>query len=117
MTESPNSSDFSEQHELDVKDVAKRLAVSVSTLNGWLKEDEKRAPGTRVFDFHRSRGRTRKWSEEGYAKLEFAINRESRSGVLAGWRTREKSRQLSPPDPDAEAALAEVLGTRRERIY
>jgi hypothetical protein len=102
---------------LEVKDVAARLGVVVSTLNGWLKEDEARDPSKRVFDFHRLRGRSRKWSEAGFQKLEMAIHRESENGVLAGGRTREKGRHESPPDPDAEAALATVLGTKHVRTY
>jgi hypothetical protein len=89
-------------------EVAARLGMAVSTLNGWLAVDENRQHA--LFDFHRWRGNKRVWSEEGFQKLEAAIDRESRRGVLAGRRTRSKAKPLSPPDPDAEAALAQVLG-------
>jgi hypothetical protein len=92
-------------------EVAARLGMAVSTLNGWLAVDENRQHA--LFDFHRWRGNKRVWSEEGFQKLEAAIDRESRRGVLAGRRTRSKAKPLSPPDPDAEAALAQVLGNTR----
>ncbi len=57
------------------------------------------------------------WSEEGFEKLEMAIHRESQIGVLAHGRTREKTKRESPPDPDAEAALEEVLGVKNTRTY
>jgi hypothetical protein len=92
-------------------EVAKRLGLAVSTLNGWLAVDENRQHA--LFDFHRWRGKKRVWSEEGFQQLEDAIDRESRRGVLSGQRARSKTRPLSPPDPDAEAALARVLGNTR----
>jgi hypothetical protein len=104
-------------HDLDVKTVAERLGVAASTLNSWLKDDEVRPISERVFDFHRWRGRVRRWSEEGFLSLEMAIHHESESGVLSGGRTREKVRHESPLDPDAEAALREVLGSNRKRTY
>jgi hypothetical protein len=98
-------------------EAATRLGTAVSTLNTWLADDASRAPTARAFDFHRWRGNKRVWSEEGFQKLEMAIHRESESGVLAGGRTRERARHESPPDPDAAAALEEVLGTKRTRTY
>lgn len=95
---------------LEVKDVAIRLGIATSTLNGWLKEDEGRAQP--IFAFHRWRGRQRRWSEAGFQKLEIAIHRESRAGVLSGSRIR-RATAVSPPDPDAEASLDEVLGDKR----
>jgi hypothetical protein len=111
----PNSGDADSQSTLDVMQVAKRLDVAPTTLKGWLAEDQDRDPATRKFDFHRWRGRSRKWTEKGFRKLEMAIHQESQTGVLARWRTREKTKTGSPPDPDAEAALAEVLGSKHTR--
>jgi hypothetical protein len=113
--ESLDLSDSDHVWDLDVKDVARRLDIAPSTLNGWLKEDEGRAPAERVFEFHRWRGRLRKWSEAGCRKLEVAIHRESQAGVLSGPRIRRTA--ASPPDPDAEAALDKVLGADRKRTY
>jgi hypothetical protein len=93
--------------------VAARLGVAVSTLNSWLADDENRQQP--LFYFHRWRGNKRVWSEEGFQKLETAIDRESRYGALSGRLTRSKAKTLSPPDPDAEAALAQVLGNTRTR--
>jgi hypothetical protein len=111
----PNSSDADSQ--LGVVEVAARLDVAPATLKGWLAEDQERDPAMRKFDFHRWRGRSRKWSEVGFRKLEMAIHQESQDGVLARWRTRGKAKMESPPDPDAEASLAEVLGSKQERTY
>lgn len=99
------------EYVLDTENVAKRLNVSVSTLNAWLRKDEARPPERQVFQkFHRSRGRYRFWSEESFRQLEAAIHRESQpGGVLAAWRNRKTNVDLSPPDPDAEVALEEVL--------
>jgi hypothetical protein len=113
----PNSSDNATQQALDVAQAAARLDVSPATLKGWLAEDQDRDPENRKFDFHRWRGRSRKWTEEGFRKLELAIHEESQTGVLSRWRTRGKTKAESPPDPDAEAALAEVLGTKHTRTY
>jgi hypothetical protein len=96
---------------LSAIEVAGRLGVAASTLNGWLAVDENRQRP--LFDFHRWRGNKRVWSEEGFQQLEAAIDSESRRGVLAGRRTRSKAKPMSPPDPDAEAALARVLGNTR----
>jgi hypothetical protein len=96
---------------LSAIEVAARLGVAASTLNGWLAVDENRQ--NPLFDFHRWRGNKRVWSEEGFGQLEAAIDRESRRGVLSGQRTRSKAKPTSPPDPDAEAALARVLGNTR----
>lgn len=96
---------------MTASDVAAALGTAVSTLNSWLSGDELREPTRRCFDFHRWRGNRRVWSEEGFQLLETAIHRESQlGGVLAGGRRRQKHE--SPSDPDAEAALAEVLGTK-----
>ncbi|HEY3745527.1 MAG TPA: hypothetical protein VGL17_04755 [Gemmatimonadaceae bacterium] len=103
--------------DLEVKEVARRLDIAPSTLNGWLRDDEARPSGRRVFEFHRCRGRVRKWSEIGFRKLEIAIHLQSQhGGVLAQSRVR---RELvsSPPDPDAEAAMDEVLGNNRGGAY
>jgi hypothetical protein len=104
-------------YDLDVKEVAKRLGVAVSTLNAWLKDDEHRPVDERAFDFHRWRGRVRRWSEEGFQSLEMAIHRESENGVLSAFRTGRRVTTVSPPDPDAETALREVLGPNRKRTY
>jgi hypothetical protein len=96
---------------LTAREVADRLGMAVSTLNGWLAVDENREHA--LLNFHRWRGAKRVWSEEGFQQLEAAIDRESRRGVLAGQRTRSKAKPTSPPDPDAEAALARVLGNTR----
>ena len=96
---------------LSAIEVAGRLGVAASTLNGWLAVDENRQHP--LVDFHRWRGNKRVWSEEGFQQLEAAIDRESRRGVLSGQRTRAKAKPMSPPDPDAEAALARVLGNTR----
>jgi hypothetical protein len=96
---------------LSAIEVAGRLGVAASTLNGWLAIDENRQQP--LFDFHRWRGNKRVWSEEGFRLLEAAIDRESRRGVLSGQRIRSKAKPMSPPDPDAEAALARVLGNTR----
>jgi hypothetical protein len=117
MRMQPNSCDAEAQHTLDVAQVAARLDVAPATLKGWLSEDHERDPAKRKFDFHRWRGRRRKWTEEGFRKLELAIHQESQNGVLSRWRTREKTKTESPPDPDAEAALAEVLGPKHTRTY
>lgn len=98
-------------HKLEVKDVAHRLGVAVSTLNAWLKEDEGRDSEARVFAFHRRRGRIRRWSEKGYLALEAAIHRESENGILSLSRNRNDLRG-SPSEAEAEAALAEVLKPR-----
>jgi hypothetical protein len=113
----PNSGDDDSQRTLDVVEVAARLDVAPATLKGWLAEDHERNPAMRKFDFHRWRGRSRKWTEDSFLKLEMAIHQESQTGVLARWRTREKTKTESPPDPDAEASLAEVLGSKQERTY
>jgi hypothetical protein len=102
--------------DLEVKEVARRLDVALSTLNGWLKDDESRAVERRVFEFHRWRGRVRKWSENGFRKLEIAIHLESQNGVLSGSRIRRET-VGSASDPDAEAALDEVLGDNRKRTF
>lgn len=96
--------------DLDAREVARRLSVGVSTLNGWLKTDDERPPGKRVFRFHRWRGSARRWSECGFLELEEAIHRESECGVLAASRHARGAPNLAPPDPEAEAALARVLG-------
>jgi hypothetical protein len=104
------------EYVLNTETVAKRLNVSVSTLNAWLRNDEARPPARQVFQFHRSRGRYRFWSEESFRLLEIAIHRESQpGGVLAAWRNRRRDMDLSPPDPDAEAALEEILHRPRPR--
>jgi hypothetical protein len=96
---------------LTAREVADRLGTAVSTLNSWLAVDENREHA--LFNFHRWRGAKRVWTEEGFQKFEAAIDRESRRGVLASRRTRSKAKPMSPPDPDAEAALARVLGNTR----
>ena len=113
----PNSGNDGPQPMLDLVEVAARLAVAQATLKGWLADDQERPAPDRVFDFHRWRGRNRKWTEEGFQHLEAAIHRESQIGVLARWRTREKSNMDSPPDPDAEAAMREVLGEDSDKTY
>ena len=116
ISSQPNSSDAGAQPTLDVTEVATRLDVAPATLKGWLADDQEREPAERKFDFHRWRGRNRKWTQEGFRKLEFAIHQESQNGVLSGWRTRKKNPNAeSPPDPDAYAALAEVLGSKPTR--
>jgi hypothetical protein len=102
---------------LDTGEIAERLNVAMSTLSGWLRADQARRPEDRVFDFHRWRGRSRYWSEEGFQKLEMAIHRESQVGVLARWRTRRSDDLLSPPDPDADASLDQVLSRGIARRY
>ena len=102
---------------LSAREVAIRLGTAVSTLNAWLADDELREQSRRLFDFHRWRGNKRMWTDEGFEMLEMAIHRESQSGVLAGGRTRERTRRESPPDPDADAALEAVLGAKHVRTY
>jgi hypothetical protein len=96
--------------DLDAREVARRLGIGVSTLNAWLKADEERSSDKRVLQFHRRRGSARRWSERGFVDLEEAIHRESENGVLTGARHTRGAPNLAPPDPDAEAALANVLG-------
>jgi hypothetical protein len=118
MSKSLDSSDsVSNMKVITAGEAAARLGTAVATLNNWLADDARRGPTARLFDFHRWRGNKRVWSEEGFQKLEMAIHRESENGVLAGGRTRERTRRESPPDPDAEAALEEVLGPKRTITY
>jgi hypothetical protein len=113
MAKSLDSSDYDANIRVfTAGEAASRLGTAVSTLNTWLADDGNRGPTERVFDFHRWRGNKRVWSEEGFQKLEMAIHRESENGILAGGRTRGRTRHESPSDPDAEAALAEILGTK-----
>jgi hypothetical protein len=111
MMKSLDSSDI-DRRTITAMEAATRLGTAVSTLNSWLADDASRGPAERVLDFHRWRGNKRVWSEEAFQKLEMAIHRESENGVLAGGRTRERVWRESPPDPDAEAALAEVLSNK-----
>jgi hypothetical protein len=101
---------------ITAKQAALRLGTATSTLNGWLAEDDARDPDRRLFEFHRWRGNKRIWSEDGFVKLELAIHRESQDGVLSGARLRAKSNR-SPADPDADQALADVLGPLFKRTY
>jgi hypothetical protein len=93
---------------------AKRLGLTVPTLNRWLVDDQERPPYSRLFDFHRMRGgQKRVWSEEGFAALEAAIDRESRpGGALCHWRTRAPSGGSSDDDEDAAGSMAAVLRFR-----
>ena len=90
---------------------AKRLGLSPPTLNRWLVEDDRRAPANQLFQFHRMRGgQKRVWSEEGFAALEAAIDRESRpGGALCHWRARAAVGALTDGDPDAARSLDAVL--------
>jgi hypothetical protein len=118
MTKSLDSSDSRPNSTvITAAEAAARLGTAVSTLNAWLADDGSRGPAERLFDFHRWRGNKRVWSEEGFLKLEMAIHLESENGVLAGGRTRERTREISPSDPDAAAALEEVLGAKRTRTF
>jgi len=87
--------------DLSVKVVAQRLRIAVSTLNGWLLEDDQRPAHQQVFQFHRWRGARRYWSELGFRRLEEAIHRESRSGVLARGRKRPSILTDETADQDA----------------
>ena len=93
---------------------AERLGLSVATLNRWLVDDQERAPECRLFEFHRMRGgQKRVWSEEGFAALEAAIDRESRpGGALCHWRARAAVGALTDGDPDAARSLDAVLRYR-----
>ena len=93
---------------------AERLGLSVATLNRWLVDDQERPPDSRLFQFHRMRGgQKRVWSEEGFAALEAAIDRESRpGGVLCHWRARSPFGGSSDGDPDAAHAMEAVLRYR-----
>ena len=93
---------------------AKRLGLSVATLNRWLVEDQARTPANQLFPFHRMRGgQKRVWSEEGFAALEAAIDRESRpGGALCHWRARAPFGGSPDADPDAERSMATVLRYR-----
>jgi hypothetical protein len=114
MAKSLDSSNLEENNKIiTAGEAAARLGTAISTLNSWLADDGSRGPTERMFDFHRWRGNKRVWSEEGFQKLEMAIHRESENGILAGGRTRQRTRHESPPDPDAKAALEDVLGAKR----
>src|SRR5664280_3239047 len=93
---------------------AERLGLSVATLNRWLVDDQERPPDSRLFQFHRMRGgQKRVWSEEGFAALEAAIDRESRpGGALCHWRARAAVGVLTDGDPDAARSLDAVLRYR-----
>src|SRR5664280_792994 len=93
---------------------AERLGLSVATLNRWLVDDQERHPDSRLFQFHRMRGgQKRVWSEEGFAALEAAIDRESRpGGALCHWRARAAVGALTDGDPDAARSLDAVLRYR-----
>ena len=93
---------------------AERLGLSVATLNRWLVDDQERPPDSRLFQFHRMRGgQKRVWSEEGFAALEAAIDRESRpGGALCHWRARAAVGALTDGDPDAARSLDAVLRYR-----
>ena len=103
-------------YTLDVDSVALRLGISTSTLNGWLKNDQQRPEDRQVFAFHRWRGRSRFWSEASFEQLENAIHHQSQHGVLATWRVRNAMCDQEP-DPDAEDALARVIGAKVDRTY
>ena len=96
--ESLDLSDFQHVCDLEVKDVARRLDVAPSTLNGWLRYYEGRPPEQRVLEFHRWRGRLRKWSEAGFRKLETAIHRESpyKAASCRGSRSAPSSLPAGP---------------------
>lgn len=93
---------------------AKRLGISPPTLNRWLVEDDRRAPANQLFQFHRMRGgQKRVWSEDGFAALEAAIDRESRpGGILCHWRARAPFGGSSDGDEDAAGSMDAVLRFR-----
>lgn len=101
------------EHSISAQTAANRLGLSVSTLHRWLADDQARHPANRLFSFHRMRGGQRRvWSEEGFALLEAAIDRESRpGGVLCHWRARRPVGG-SPDDPDAARSMDAVLRYR-----
>jgi hypothetical protein len=102
-----------DRYGLGAAEVADRLGIALSTLNGWLKADEQRPESMQVFAFHRCRGRSRLWSETSFQKLDLAIHQESKNGVL---RSRQSNIDTgSEADPDAEDALARVIGKTRFR--
>jgi hypothetical protein len=102
------------EYPVTAKMAAKRLGLSAPTLNRWLVEDQRRAPECRLFEFHRMRGgQKRVWSEEGFAALEAAIDRESRpGGALCHWRARAAVGALTDGDPDAAHSMEAVLRYR-----
>ena len=91
------------------KAAAERLGVALSTLQDWLLKDEKRRTEERRFGFDRMRGQMRVWTEDGFAALEEAIDRESRDGVLSRWRTRKADIDGSTRDEAARQAMDAVL--------
>jgi hypothetical protein len=94
--------------------VAKRLGVSLSTLNWWISADEERRPEYRRFQFHSYRGRKRIWSETHYLSLERAVEIESApGGVLGGWRKTTDRENASERESSAREALDRVLNFRQ----
>lgn len=112
---SEGTASSSEYYLLTASEVADRLGVALSTLNGWLRDDEQRPEPLQVFSFHRYRGRSRFWSEGSFQRLEYAIHQESRFGALRP--QPKKTAPSSEADPDAEDALARVIGKRQLRTY
>jgi hypothetical protein len=102
-----------DRYGLGAAEVADRLGIASSTLNAWLKADEQRPEAMQVFAFHRCRGRSRFWSEASFQKLDLAIHQESKNGVLSSRQASIESG--SEADPDAEDALARVIGKSRFR--
>lgn len=102
------------EYSVTAKIAAKRLGLAVPTLNRWLVDDQERPPDSRLFQFHRMRGgQKRVWSEEGFAALESAIDRESRpGGALCHWRARAPFGGSPDGDPDAERSMDAVLRYR-----
>jgi hypothetical protein len=102
------------EYPITAKIAAKRLGLAVPTLNRWLADDQERPTFSRLFDFHRMRGgQKRVWSEEGFASLEAAIDRESRpGGVLCHWRARAPFGGTQDDDPDAARSMDAVLRFR-----
>jgi len=99
------------EYPITAQEASKRLGISPPTLNRWLVDDQERPPDSRLFPFHRMRGgQKRVWSEEGFAALEAAIDRESRpGGVLCHWRARAPSGGSPDGDMDAARSLDAVL--------
>ena len=100
--------------ELIAPEIAKRLRLSLRTVETILASDARRAVDDKRFQFHVRRGRKRFWTAEGFLCLKLAIERESApGGVLAGSSSRNGMASGTYMGPcalqDVQSVCAEVL--------